>query len=161
MNSVVGKLSLEKTLDDFEKKFVKKGKFTKRHLAILKEVVEVRKDFKKGKITAKKLDDVRKNSTILVNALIEFTQRCELVALDKGRMRLKHKKGVAEALIAGDAIFLVNGNKIQKVTDKIEDSTMNELNKAVEAQKGKGDVQINPKVFTLLKKELGDFEIVL
>ncbi len=38
---------------------------------------------------------------------------------------------------------------------------MDEVTKAVEAQKSKGDVQVNPKVFTLLKKELGDFEIIL
>jgi len=161
MKHVVGKLSQEKTVADFEKNFVKKGKFTAQHLKILKSLIEARKEFKKGKLSGRKVDEARKNSTILVNALMEYTQRCELANLDKSRMRLKHKDGVAEILNADGATFLFVGNKIRKITDKAEDSTMNEVTEAMTAQKSKGDVQINPKVFTLLKKELGDFEIVL
>jgi len=160
MKNVVGKLSQEKTLQEFEKNFVKKGKFTKRHLEILKDVIETKKEFKKGKASAKKIDEARKNSTELINALIEYTQRCELVSMEKGRLRLKHKDGVAEMLLTGNTAFLFLGTKIKKITDKIEESNMNEIAKTIEAQKEK-DIQINPKVFTLLKKEIGDFEIVL
>ena len=38
---------------------------------------------------------------------------------------------------------------------------MEEVSKVIEKQKGKFEVQINPKIFELLKKELGEFEIVL
>ncbi|HJX50669.1 MAG TPA: hypothetical protein VJ438_04360, partial [Candidatus Nanoarchaeia archaeon] len=161
MKNIVGDLAVEKMTNDFEKNFVKKGKFTNQHLKILKEVIEARKEFKKGKLDSKKIDDARKNSTILVNSLLEFTQRCELVSLTKGRMRLKYKDGVAELLNADNMSFLLLGNEIKKITDKVEKCTMNDVEKAVAAQKTKGDVQINPKVFALLKKELGDFEIVL
>ncbi len=161
MKNIVGNLAEEKTISEFEKNFVKKGKFTNQHLKILKEVVEARKEFKKGKASAKKIDDARKNATILINELLEFTQRCELVSSTKGRMRLKYKDGIAELLNANNMSFLILGNDIKKITDKVEKCTMNEVDKAVAEQKTKPDVQINPKVFALLKKELGDFEIVL
>ena len=161
MKKIVGNLPVEKIPSDFEKNFVKKGKFTSQHLKMLKEVIEARTEFKKGKASAKKIDDARKNATILINELLEFTQRCELVSSTKGQMMLKYKDGVAKLLNANGLSFLILGNEIKKITDKVEKCTMNEMEKATEAQKTKGDVQINPKVFALLKKELGDFEIVL
>ena len=38
---------------------------------------------------------------------------------------------------------------------------MKEIDDAVTKQKAKKSVEINPKVFDVLKKELGEFEIVL
>jgi uncharacterized protein (UPF0332 family) len=161
MKNIVGNLSEEKTISEFEKNFVKKGKFTSQHLKMLKEIAEARKEFKKGKASSKKVDDARKNATILISELLEFTQRCELVSMTKGRMRLKYKDGIAELLNANGMSFLLLGNAVKKITDKVENATMNEVEKAVAEQKTKGDIQINPKVFALLRKELGDFEIVL
>ena len=38
---------------------------------------------------------------------------------------------------------------------------MEELSKSVQDRKGKQNFNLKPKVFELLKKELGDFEIIL
>jgi hypothetical protein len=161
LKNIVGKHSQEKTIEKFEKEFVKKGKFTKQHLRILKEIIEARKQFKKGKIDSKKLDDARKYSNILINALIEYTQRCDLMLLNKGRMILKYKEGIAELLNANNMTFLIRGQEVKKLTTKIQDSDMSELTEAVEQQKSQENVIIKPKVFELLKKELGDFEIII
>ena len=75
---IVGKKSQEKTIDSFEKDFVKKGKFTSQNLKALRNLVSSRKDFKKGKLTPHKVDEALKNSRFLVNDLIEYNQRCEL-----------------------------------------------------------------------------------
>ena len=48
-----------------------------------------------------------------------------------------------------------------KVDKKIEGCEMEEVTKAIEAQKGDRENRINPKVFELLKKKLVDFEIVM
>ncbi len=106
MTHVVGKKSQEKSVVEFEKNFVKKGKFTNQHLKMLNELIAVRKEFKKGKASGKKIDAVRKNSTLLINALIEYTQRCELANIDKTRMRLKYKEGIAEILNSYGITFL-------------------------------------------------------
>jgi uncharacterized protein (UPF0332 family)/predicted nucleotidyltransferase len=161
LKGIVGSISVEKTIEKFEKEYVKKGKFTKQHLRILNHIVDARKQFKKGKIDAKKLDDARKNSSILINALIEYTQRCDLVMLDKGRMVLKYKDGIAELLNANKKTFLIRGQEVKKLTNKIEKSDMGELSEAVEHQKSQENVVINPKIFELLKKELGSFEIII
>ena len=57
--------------------------------------------------------------------------------------------------------FLIRGNIIKKLTEKIEEATMNEVVQAIENQKTKQTVQIKPQIFELLKKEIGDFEIII
>ena len=79
LKTVVGKKSQEQTIMSFEKDFVKAGKFSPQHLRTLKDVVVAKKDFKKGKMNAHHVDNARKNAQILINDLIEYNQRCDLV----------------------------------------------------------------------------------
>ena len=152
-------------IENFEKDFVKKGKFSGQHLRILKNVVSARNEFKKGKLNSHKIDEARKDAGILINDLIEFSQRCDLINLEKGRMKLKYKeKGkekVAELLSCDGVSFLFKENKIFKLGKKVEESNMAEVTDAVENQKKKKDVEIESHVFDLVKKEIGLFEIVM
>jgi uncharacterized protein (UPF0332 family) len=162
LKAALGKKAQSQIIKDFEEKMVKKGKFTPQHLKILNNIVSAKADFKKGKLNSHKVDQARKDASILINDLLEFSQRCDLVSLERGRMRLKHGKNkIAELLIANNEVFLFQGKIIKKLTDKVQDSNIEEVNNAVEKQKNKQDVEINPRIFTLLKKELGNFEIVL
>jgi len=165
LEAILGKKSQQQIISEFESDLVKKGKFTHQHLRILNELVSSRADFKKGKLSSHKVDDARKNTTILINDLIEYSQRSDLVSMEKGRMRLRYKKAGkemnAELLHCNGISFLFSENTVKKITDKIEDSGMKEVSECVESQKSKKGVEIKPKVFELIKKELGDFEIVL
>lgn len=161
LKNVMGKDTQDKLVEKFEKQYVKKGRFTNQHLRILNSLVELKKEYKKGKTTTQRIDRVRRDATTLINALIEFTQRCDLAALDKSRMVLKTKDGIVELLNANGKTFMIRGTEVKKIENKIEDSTMTELSESVEQQKAQQNVVVKPKVFELLKKELGDFEIVL
>ncbi len=79
LKTMLGRKSQQKIIDEFEKKFVKTGKFTHQHLRILKNVVSARAEFKKGKSNFHKVDEARKNAGILINDLIEYNQRCDLI----------------------------------------------------------------------------------
>ncbi|MAG10984.1 hypothetical protein CMI44_01595 [Candidatus Pacearchaeota archaeon] len=78
LKAAIGKKAQAVMISEFEKDFVKKGKFTAQHLRILKDVVKARADFKKGKLNSHKVEEARKNAGILINDLIEYNQRCEL-----------------------------------------------------------------------------------
>ena len=166
---LLGQLTNQKSqtaiIESFEKNFVKAGKFTNQHLRILNEIVKARADFKKGKLNSHKVDSARKNANFLINILIEYSQRCELLPLEKGKMLIKYKeKGLertSELLNFEGISFLFKDMKTKKITDKIEDCEMDEVEKEIKKQKGKKEFKVNPKVFELLKKELGEFEIVL
>jgi len=157
--------SQQAIIDAFEKDFVKKGKFPPRYIRIIKNIISAKTDFKKGKSDLHKIDEARKEAQDLITSLIEFTQRCELVSMEKGRMRIKYKEKdkqvIAELLHANGNTFLFQGQKVKKITDKLHDSNMKEVSEAVEQQRSKKDLEINKNVFEVLKKELGDFEIIL
>ncbi len=165
LKPMTGQKSQQAVIEAFEKNFVKKGKFPSRYLKIIHNIISARADFKKGKTNLHKIDEARKESQDLINSLIEFTQRCELVSMDKGRMRIKYKeKGkpvTAEILHANGNTFLFKGQTIKKLTDKIYNSNMKEVSDSVEHQKKNKDVEINQKVFELLKKELGEYEVII
>ncbi len=162
LKTILGKKSQAALIEEFEKKLIKTGKLSRNSLRILEKVVNARKEFKKGKSNSHKVDLARKNASILINDLIEYSQRCDLAFMEKGKMMLKFGKNeMAELLTADDKTFLIQGNIIKKLGDKIEITDMNEMVKAIENQKTKQAIKINPKVFELVKKELGDFEIVL
>jgi len=165
LEAILGKKAQATLISEFEKEMVRKGKFTQQHLRILRDVVNARAEFKKGKLNAHKVDEARKSAAVLINDLIEYSQRKDLVSLEKGRMRLKYKKSgknmVAELLHCGGVSFLFRENQIKKLTENIEDSNMKEVSGCMEDQKSKKEIEINPKVFNLVKQELGDFEIVL
>ena len=158
---IVGKKPQIEMINLFEKQFVKKGKFTPQDLRILKEIVAAREEFKKGKSNSQKIDRARKDAEVLINDLIEYSQRCDLVSLEKGRMRLKLKDKNVEILSCDNKTFLFDSGTVKKITTKLENSSMEEVEKAIQNQKSKQTVEIDPKIFEVLKKELGKFEILI
>jgi len=164
LEAILGKKSQATTVSEFEG-LVKKGKFTQQHLRILRDVIKAKTEFKKGKLNAHKVDEARKNASILINDLIDYSQRSDLVTLEKGRMRLRYKKNgkdmTAELLHCNGISFLFRGEDVKKITDKIENSSMKEVSACIEQQKSKKGLKVHPRVFDLVKNEIGDFEIVL
>ena len=152
-------------VESFEKDFIRKGKFPQQYLQILKNIINVKTEYKKGKLDLHKVDNARKEAQLLINDLIEFTQRCDLISLEKGRMRLKYKKDgkeqMAELIVSGGESFLIEGNNIRKLLSKVQESNMKELTAAIDRQKANKSLQIDPKIFDVLRKELGEYELVL
>ena len=165
LKTILGKKSQEKIIEDFKNKLIKTGKFPQQSLKVLEKIVNAKKEFKKGKSNSHKIDEARKNSMILINDLIEYSQRKDLISLEKSKIRLKYKEEgkekFAELIVSEGKSFLVKGKVIKKITNKIVDSNVQELSEAVEKKETKQNLKINPKVFELLRKELGEFEIIL
>ncbi len=80
LKAMFGNKSQEAIISEFENQFVKKAKFAPQHLRILKDIVSARAEFKKGKSNAHKVDEARKNASILINDIIEYNQRCDIVS---------------------------------------------------------------------------------
>jgi predicted nucleotidyltransferase/uncharacterized protein (UPF0332 family) len=161
LSSIFGKKSQFELVSDFEKNLVKKGKMTQQHLRILRNIIDAKANFKKNKLTAHKVDDARKEASVLINDLIEFSQRCDLVSLEKGRMKLKFKNGSGELLVSGGKTFLFKENKVFNISHKVENSSMDDISEAVENQKNQKEVGFDSKVFDVIKKEFGEFDIIL
>ncbi|MBU1136045.1 MAG: hypothetical protein KJ559_00875, partial [Nanoarchaeota archaeon] len=100
----------------------------------------------------------RKNASILINHLIEYNQRQEIAEMQKGKMKLKTKDKTYDLAVTSKEIFLIDSGNISKISkDKFVESNVEELTKALSEQKEK--LAIDEKVFEIIKKKIGDFEI--
>jgi len=164
LKAIFGKKSERQLVEEFEKKFIKKGFFPSPFLKILKNIVKTKKDFKKGKVKREDIENVRKNANILINNLIEYNQRCELISLQKGKLKLKTKTKTYELVLTDKSAFLIDKGKVSKVNVKqkrLEDSNVEELTKALAEQRKKQEVIVDEDLFAVLKKKIGKFEILL
>ena len=166
LKSLFGDKGEQKLITEFESELIKKGKLPQNHLHILNDIVKANRDFKKGKIARHEVEDARKNGSTLINHLIEYMQRKDLISLEKGRLRLKYKENEkekeADLFITDTGTFLFKEEKLKKITEtEMVDASPDEFEKATSQQKGKMHVKTNAIIFDILKKELGNFEIIL
>ena len=162
LKAMLGNKSQALLIEGFEKQYVKKGKFTPQHLRILKEVFTARTDFKKGKMDLHKVDRARKDADLLINDLTEYSQRCELATIERGKMKLKFKDKVIDLFNCDGRTFFFSNGEVKEISDgKILDSKMDEVEKAMTKQRGKETVEIDSKIFEVLKKQFGNFELII
>ncbi|MCK5607474.1 nucleotidyltransferase domain-containing protein [Candidatus Pacearchaeota archaeon] len=165
LKNITGKKSQVAVVESFEKDFVKAGKFTNQHSRMLSTIIDAKNASLKGKTNLKKVNSARKQSSLLINDLIEYAQRCDLVLLDKNKMTISYsvdgKNQIAELFNYDKRSFLIRGSSVVKLTDKVSKSSAAEVTEAIEKQKEKESVSVSPRVFELIKKELGEFEIIL
>ena len=163
LKGILGEKSEQALVAEFDKEFIKKGKLTPGYLKVLKDIVKAKAEFKKGKMSRHEVEDSRKNASMLINHLIEYTQRCDLVGMQKGRISLKTSKKTYELVIAGEKAFLISEGEINKVdkAGKLEKATVEEFNSAVQKQKDQEVVKFDKKLLDALEKTIGEFEIIL
>ncbi|MCX6748993.1 MAG: nucleotidyltransferase domain-containing protein [Candidatus Pacearchaeota archaeon] len=164
MASIFKKKGEKELMAAFRTEFVNKGKMPESYLKSLEELVKAKKDFAKGKMEKHAVENVRKNASLLINSLIEYSQRCELVELQRSRIILKARKQDYELVLGEGKAFLINQGKVSKINlseEKLENSSIEELTNALQEQKARKGVKMDSKIFTFLRKILGDFEIIL
>ena len=158
LKSLFGDKAETSLIKDYEKEIVEHAKGNPKFVHTLNELVDFKKKYKDKKAPGKyEFERVRKDSFYLIEGLIEYSQRKELGLLEKTKVVLSFKGKHAELFLTKPA-FLVMENKVKKITDKIEDSDANELNKTLAEYEGK-KVKIDNHMIDLLRVELGDFDI--
>ncbi|MAH47611.1 hypothetical protein CMI37_17460 [Candidatus Pacearchaeota archaeon] len=175
LGALLKKKSESAIIKEFDEQLVKQGKFPQRFVEALKFVAKVKKDVekeekkdpkakKKDEATGKMMRDVdkaRKMASEIVNALVEYTQRCDFLAMDRTRFILKPAggRGDVEVFFLGN-IFVVQGPKIQKLENgKLKASNSEELKGQLMTAKDK-EGKIDFSALEDLKKVFGDFELV-
>ena len=158
-----------------DEEMVKAGRFPHRFLEGLKFIAKAKKDVAKtrkavaaGKKKVDKLVDMkqrnaveqaRKISVEIVDALVEYTQRCDMVAVDRSRFIIKGRDLEADVLFLS-SVFVVRGKKIEKLSgSKLIVSSSQEIEKALLASKNK-NMKIDFKALDTLRKIFGEFELV-
>jgi len=162
LDKIFGKQSEQQHIKSFRQQLLETGKLPERFGAILKEIVEAKGSGKK--LSKHDIERIRKGAVELVSALIEYSQRKDIAALEREKFRLRYKERdtskEADAFCRNKTLFVIfpEGN-IKKITEeKIIDSTKEEFEAFITAPSKEST--INTALLAQLKKLLGEFEIV-
>jgi len=171
LSALLKKKSETAILKEFDEKLIQKGKFPPRFLENLKSIAKTRKGVaqikqkdskKKDNLTSKQsrnVDNARKLAAEITTALIEYTQRCDLTAMERTRFIIKGKDSNAEIFFLANT-FMIQGSKIQKVSNnKLINSTPKELQEQLLANRNK-KTKIDFKSLETLRKIFGEFELI-
>ena len=148
-------------IKEFESKMIKTGKIAPRHSESLKGIVKLEKELSSGKMDPKEFDKIKRDATELIQSLVEYAQRADLVSSEKGTMQITFENGrKAELVLLGEKNFVIETERIRKIENsKTTESNKADLEKAIQDNKGKLSTSVSNEIFEILRKELGKFEI--
>jgi hypothetical protein len=134
-------------------------------LKVLNELLDCVKRYKGKKKPAKhEIEDVRKNTTQVINHLIEYGQRCELHDFTKMKAKIIYngadgKEKIVDLFLTNPP-YIVFDREIKRIEDEsILTSPAEQFDKIINEQKGKPQ-KLSSKNLLALKKEFGDFDII-
>jgi uncharacterized protein (UPF0332 family)/predicted nucleotidyltransferase len=163
LKNILGNKSEEDIQKEFEKELVKKGKVDPKSLQVLEEIIDAKKRYSsKKKPTKYEIEDIRKNTSYLINHLIEYGQRRELSDIRKISLRLifgKDKKKTAEIYLTSPLFALVENHLFKIEGKEMKEANQEEFEKIIYEQKGKPQ-PLTAETTNILKKEFGDFDFV-
>ncbi len=161
MKKIFGDKGKEELLKDFENEAVKKGKIQERMLGVVKDLGKIGQRAKSKKLTAGEMQRFSRETSELIESLVEYAQRKELVSAQKGIMQINYGNNKAEIIATDAGVFLVEMDKIRKVADgKLIAVDKKEFEKALSETKERLKYNLDAKVLEVIRKELGDFEVV-
>ena len=128
---------------------------------IAKEVLKIKRKVANKKLTQTELQRIDRDANDLINALVEYTQRKDLVSAEKGIVQILYNNKKGEIVLTDSGIFLISENEIKKLSNKeLINSSKKELEEALGKTHNKLQTKLSSEVLSILKKELGEFELV-
>ena len=123
---------------------------------------DLRKFIKNKKLTQTELQRISRDANDLINSLVEYLQRKELVSAQRGVVQVSYNGKKGEIVMTDSGDFFVSDGKIDKIEAKgFEKSDKKALEEALGKTREKLQFKLTSKIIGALKKELGDFEILL
>ncbi|MBU0907476.1 MAG: nucleotidyltransferase domain-containing protein [Nanoarchaeota archaeon] len=161
MKKIFGDKGQEALISDLENEMVKKGKVAERMLGIAKDIAKLKAKVKTKEFTQGDMQRYSRDYSALVEALTEFSQRKELVSMEKGIAKVNFDKGWAELVGTDEGMFLVmqNGEVKKYEKGKFVSSDRKMFEKALKETKERVQFSLPSEVVAALKKEFGECTI--
>lgn len=162
LKRIVKKNSEEEILKAYEEELVYKGHVPEKSLKTIKEIFKAKRDIKKAEMTKHDVDIVRKNAVEVINMLIEYAQRKDFIALEKGKARIRYKvegkEKEAVVFFLDNSIYLITEGDIQRISNgEIKKCKKEEFEEAIKVAK---DTKLSAENFGTLKKLFKEFEFI-
>ncbi|MDO8508061.1 MAG: nucleotidyltransferase domain-containing protein [Nanoarchaeota archaeon] len=162
LKHIFGNKTQKELLNSLETELVKKGKLSPRMGGIANDILKIKVKAKSKKLTQTEMQRISRDSSDLINALVEYQQRKELVSVEKGVIQISYSGKKGELVLTDHGSFFVTESGIKKIENKsLVNSDKKQLEEALSKTRDRLQVKLSSDVLQLLKKELGDFEIIL
>ena len=161
IKKIFGNKSRETLIKDLENEMIKKGKMPGRMLDIAKDISKLNAKVKGKKLSQGEMHRISGNAAELMAYLTEYSQRKELVSMEKGIMQLTVKGKKVEVIATDSGFFVVDqeGNISVVGKNKLEKSDKAEFDEALKETKDRLRFGMPSEVIGILRKEYGQFEI--
>lgn len=163
LKKIFGDKSVDALVKDVNKELIEKGKLQPRFLKPLKEIILMKTKVKSGKVTQLEMNSLRRDATELIRDLLDYTQRADLALEEKEVIEVSFGDKRGELVLTQEGNFFIESGRVLQIVGnsfKLSDSLA--LEKALtNHKKNKVDVKLSSSVLEAMRKELGDFEIVL
>jgi len=161
LKSIFGNKNKEELAKKFEIELVKKGKLQKRFLGILNDVSKIKQKVKTGKVTQESIDKVKRDAGELVRVLTEYMQRKELMAIEKGTIRIISGDKRVDVVLTDSGDFVLEGNEIRRIANgRISKSDIKEMEKSIADTQDRANLKLSDKSMKALGKIFGNFDIM-
>jgi predicted nucleotidyltransferase len=162
LKTLLGNMSQEELVKSFESQLIKKGKVQPRFANVLKALVSVKGKIKSGKLDQKEVEKTKADAIELMNSLVEYGQRADLVKAEKSAIQIEYGNSrKAELVLLGNSAFVIEGKTIkQLIPAGLVDTTQQVFEKELAEHKGALHTQLTSELFLALQKALGPFTVV-
>lgn len=162
LKSVFGNKSQDALVKDLDNELVRKGRLSPKMTGIAKDILKIKQKIKNKKLTQTELQRFSADANDLISSLVEYLQRKELVSVQKGVVLISYSGKKAEIVLTDSGIFFVSAEGIKKIGKKeFEGSDKKELEEALKKTRERLQVKLDSSVLNILKKELGEFELLI
>jgi len=160
MKRIFGSKNKEALMKDLENEMVKKGKIPERMLGVAKELSKLKQKVRSKKLTQGEMQKFTRGASELMDHLVEYSQRKELVSVERGIMQISLDGKKVEIVATDSGVFVVSREWIKKIDGKkLVASDKKEFEDALKKTKDKLKFTMPNEVMDVLKAELGNFEI--
>ncbi len=94
------------TADRGLKQLVDKGKFTQQHLAMFKEILRLKDNYKK--MTKQEIDKVKREGAGFIRLVSDHIQRIRGIELERAKVRVKYGEKFGEILLLNEVAYIVH-----------------------------------------------------
>ncbi len=163
LRTILGNKSQEELVKTFDIQLVKKGKMQHRFSSVLRELISVKGKIKSGKLNQKEVEKSKADAIELVNSLVEYGQRADIIKAEKGTIQISYANNrKAELVLLDNHAFLVEGSSFRKLSASgLEQSSQAEFEKAMQENKGALHSSLSSDILNALQKSIGSFSVVL
>ena len=161
MKKIFGSRSREGLIEELDKEMVRKGKISERMLSVARDLLKLKQKVKSKKLTQSEMHRYSRDASELIDDLTEYSQRKELVSIERGIMQISVGEVKVEIVATDSGIFAVSREWIKKISEKkLIESNKGEFEEALKKTKDRLKFTMSSGVMDIFRKELGNFEIV-